>query len=79
MKEFWNLWHHGGVTKLKTVVAVLIAFLACSNFWLWLNLWNLKNELFEFERRMVELLKELCKQPAEDGPGKRTEKPTDEV
>lgn len=47
---------------MKTAVSILVAFLACSNCWLWLNLWNLKNELFEFERRIVDLLKELCKQ-----------------
>ncbi len=47
--------------------------LVVSNLFLWLNLWKLKNEHFEFKRVMFELLKELCKKPSEDSSSESAE------
>lgn len=64
---------------MKELTGAVIGGLIVSNVWLWLNLWNLKNEHFEFERAIFRFLKELCQQPAEDGSGKSSNKPADEV
>lgn len=51
---------------MKEFFVSLLAFSVCSNVWLWVNLWNLKNELFDFERRVLDYLAILAKQIATD-------------
>lgn len=64
---------------MKELVGLLVAMLVSSNVWLWINLWNLKNEHFEFRKRMIGWLTELCQQPSEDGSGKCSEQPANKV
>lgn len=51
---------------MKEILGLLLAFSVCSNVWLWVNLWNLKNELFDFEKRVLDYLAILAKQIAAD-------------
>lgn len=60
---------------MRCILGVGIAFCILSNIFLWMNLWNLKNALSKFQRKNIELLKELCQQPSEDGG--TTESPLD--
>lgn len=64
---------------MKELVGLLVAMLVSSNVWLWINLWNLKNEHFEFARRMIGFLTELCEQPPENCSGECSEQPADKV
>lgn len=51
---------------MKEILISLLAFSVCSNVWLWINLWNLKNELFDFEKRILDYLAILSKQITAD-------------
>lgn len=51
---------------MKEIFISLLAFSVCSNVWLWINLWNLKNELFDFEKRILDYLAILAKQITAD-------------
>ncbi len=62
-----------------SVTGAVIAGLLCSNIWLWINLYNLKQTHFEFEHLIFKLLKELCEQPAQDSASESTQKPANKV
>lgn len=51
----------------QAVIGAVAAFSLLSNVFLWVNVWNLKKTLFEFQCRNIEYLKELCEKPAEEG------------
>lgn len=44
---------------MKEIIGAVFGGLIVSNVWMWINLWNLKKEHFEFRKRMIETLKEL--------------------
>lgn len=46
------------------IIGALLGLFIGSNVWLWINLWNLENELFGFEKRIHELLEVLAKEIA---------------
>ncbi|ERK63103.1 hypothetical protein HMPREF1545_00151 [Oscillibacter sp. KLE 1728] len=50
-----------------------------SNIFLWMNLWNLKKTVFEFQRKNIEYLKELCKEPTENSSRESTEQTANKV
>ncbi len=64
---------------MKAIIGALIAFSVVSNIWLWINLWMLKERHFEFEKRILDLLKEFCQQPAKDCSGEGAEQTKDKV
>lgn len=61
------------------MIGAIIAGLICSNVWLWINLWNLKQTHFDFEHLTFDLLKEFAQRPAEDGASQSAEQPTHKV
>lgn len=63
---------------LSFVVAVIV-FSVMSNIFLWMNLWNLKKTVFEFQRKNIEYLKELCKEPTENSSRESTEQTANKV
>lgn len=64
---------------MKAIIGAIIAFSVASNIWLWINLWMLKDRHFEFERHILELLKEFCQQPAEYRSGEGSDQTENKV
>ncbi len=63
----------------RSFVVAVIVFSVMSNIFLWMNLWNLKKTVFEFQRKNIEYLKELCKEPTENSSRESTEQTANKV
>lgn len=64
---------------MKELVGALLGLLVSSNIWLWLNLWNLKNEHFRLAEAVAHRSAEFPKQPAEYSTGQSADDPADEI
>lgn len=53
------------------MIGALLGLSIGSNIWLWINLWNLKNELFRFEADTVGLLKGIFEPTESDAGGEQ--------
>lgn len=60
---------------MKELVGALLGLLVSSNIWLWLNLWNLKNEHFRLAEAVAHRSAEFPKQPAEYSSSPECQKP----
>ena len=63
----------------RSFVVAVIVFSFMSNIFLWMNLWNLKKTVFEFQRKNIEYLKELYKEPTENSSRESTEQTANKV
>ena len=63
----------------RSFVVAVIVFSVMSNIFLWMNLWNLKKTVFEFQRKNIEYLKELCKEPTENSSRESAEQTANKV
>ena len=63
----------------RSFVVAVIVFSVMSNIFLWMNIWNLKKTVFEFQRKNIEYLKELCKEPTENSSRESTEQTANKV
>ncbi len=63
----------------RSFMVAVIVFSVMSNIFLWMNLWNLKKTVFEFQRKNIEYLKELCKEPTENSSRESTEQTANKI
>ncbi len=63
----------------RSFMVAVIVFSVISNIFLWMNLWNLKKTVFEFQRKNIEYLKELCKEPTENSSRESTEQTANKI
>lgn len=63
----------------RSFMVAVIVFSVMSNIFLWMNLWNLKKTVFEFQRKNIEYLKGLCKEPTENSSRESTEQTANKI